>query len=226
MDFIYTAFAVPLQALLVVLLLRGALRDYLIVFIYAVVYLLTSILEAIVIQLGGKHTALYHSVYWTDEIVLDLLLFLMVILLTLQATRESPMRAGIAKALSVIVLIALVLPFVAGSRPYFTVRWFQLTGQILNFGGALMNLGLWTALIGSRRKNPQLLAVSTGVGVAVTGQAIYYGLRLITTYPVVRGISDVINLVTYIGALGIWCWAFRPKPKARVAEQPRIATDP
>lgn len=212
MDSVYpfsTAIALTLQALLVFFLLSGPLRKYFIVFVYSTAYLLTSGLEALVIRQAGKTSALYSRIYWTDEIILDLLLFLMVILLTFQATKGSILRRAVSKMLFLVVVVAIALPFVIGSRPYFSPRWFRFTGQILNFGGAIMNLALWTALIGSKHKDPQLLAVSAGLGVAVTGQAVYYGLRLLTTVPLVRSISDVLNVLTYLAGVAIWCWAFR-----------------
>jgi hypothetical protein len=220
MDSVYpfsTAIALTLQAVLVFFLLSGPLRQYFIVFVYSTVYLLTSGLEALVIRQAGKSSALYSRIYWTDEIILDLLLFLMVILLTLQATKGSILRGAVSKMLFLVVVVAIALPFVIGSRPYFSPFWFRFTGQILNFGGAVMNLGLWTALIGSKRKDSQLLTVSAGLGVAVTGQAVYYGLRLMTDDPLVYGISDALNVLTYIAGVAIWCWAFRPA--ARVASR-------
>jgi hypothetical protein len=202
--------SLALQALLVLLLLRGPFRRYFIVFLYSAIYLLTSFLEVFIIRKEGRSAPLYAQVYWTNEIILDILLFLLVILLTYRATEGSPLRGAVGKLLAVVMIIAAILPFVIGTRPYFSLRWFRATAQILNFGGAIMNLGLWTALIGSKRKDPQLLAVSAGLGVAVTGQAIYYGLRLMTTSSLVRTISDVLNVLTYLVGVAIWCWAFRP----------------
>ena len=207
--------SLALQALLVYSLLRGPFQKYFIIFFYSAVYLLTSFVEVAIERRGGKATPLYAQVYWTNEIVLDVLLFLMVILLTYRAAEGSPIRAAVAKLLTIVVVVAAVLPFVIGSRPYFSLRWFGVTAQILNFGGALMNLALWTALIGSQRKDPQLLTVSAGLGVAVTGQAVYYGLRSITTAPIVRSISDVLNVLTYLAGVAIWCWAFRPAARVR-----------
>ena len=209
------AVSLALQVLLVFLLLRGPIRKYFIIFLYSVVYLSTSVVEVIVSRQGGKLTPLYARVYWTDEIVLDLLLFLLVIVLALRATAQSPLRGAVAKLLLVVTVLALVLPFVIGTSRFFSARWFRLTSQILNFGGALMNLGLWTGLIGSKKREAELLVVSAGLGIAVAGQAIYYGIRLLTANPLLRSFSDVLNVLTHIAGVAIWCWAFRPKVGAR-----------
>lgn len=222
---ITTAVSLTLQGVLLLFLLRHLSRNYFIVFLYSLAYLVTNLVETVVRRQFGKASPLYARVYWTDEIILDLLLFLMVILLTYQATEGSVLRGPVGKMLLVVVMIAMALPFVFGSRPYFTNRWFDFASQILNFGGAVMNLGLWTALIGSKQKDAQLLAVSAGVGIAVTGQALYYGLRLLTASPVFLNISEVINATTLIAGFAIWCWAFWPRER-RHSGQPRVATNP
>ena len=75
----------------------------------------------------------------------------------------------------------------------------------------MMNLGLWTALIGTKKRDPLLLTVSAGLGVAVTGAAIAYGLR---RYRTPRGLpqqlANLFKTLTYLASVAIWCWAFRP----------------
>jgi len=90
--------SLALQGLLVILLLRGPIRKYFIVFLYSVVYLITSAVEVAVNRELGKRAALYAQVYWTNEILLDVLLFLMVIVLIYQATRETPLRAAVGSS--------------------------------------------------------------------------------------------------------------------------------
>ncbi len=222
---IETSAALVLQALLVVFLLRDFSRRYFILFLYSTIYLITTALETVVLRRVGILSPIYRNTYWTDEIILDLLLFMMVILLTYQATEGSALRGAVGKMLFVVLLVAVALPFALGSRPYFTTRWFLFASQILNFGGAVMNLGLWTALIGSKRRDPRLLTISTGLGIAVTGQAIHYGARLLSTSTVILDISDVINAFTYLGGFAVWCWAFWPRERA-LSGQRRIATNP
>jgi hypothetical protein len=117
----------------------------------------------------------------TDEAIIDLLLFLMVIVMTYQALGNNPLRARIGRHigrwLAALVAGAVLLPFVLFQGPIFSARWFNPTSQMLTFGGAIVNLALWTALLGNRKRNPLLLAVSAGLGIAVTGAAITFGLH-------------------------------------------------
>src|SRR5207253_1650526 len=100
-------------------------------------------------------------------------------------------------------------------------RWFNSTSQVLNFGAAIMNLGLWTALLSSKRRDPQLTMVSIGLGVAVAGQAIGFGVRrLIHEGSDARQLADVFMSLTHVLSVFLWCWAFRSYAKARKTTSP------
>ena len=215
---------IAVRLAVIYLLLHGFVRTYLTVFIYGCFYLLTSFSEVVVSRFLGRASAAYGNLYWADEVLLDLLLFLTVILLTYRASQGNTFAPAMRKALIVVVVVALTLPFLLGGFGLWSAKdhsrlsdhWFTQAGQIFNFGGALMNLVLWTTLIGSRQREPRLLAVSAGLGVAVTAQAIFLGVRLLSGSPVVREVADVfINVLGQITASVIWCWAFRPSAQVR-----------
>ena len=209
---------------LIYLLLGGFVRSYVILFLYCLTYLLTSFSEVVVAQLKGRASAFYGNLYWTDEVLLDMLLFFTVIFLTYRATEgNAVLRPVMRKALIIAVAAALILPFALGGLTLIDAKdhskldghWFNRAGQIFNFGGALMNLFLWTALLSSKRRDPRLLAVSAGLGVAVTAQAIFLGVRLLSGSPNVREVADLFNVLGQITASVIWCWAFRPSAQVR-----------
>ena len=210
-----------LQVFVVLFLLLGPVRKYALLFTYCLVQLVATVVEIFLSHEGGRRvtSALFIKVYWTDEIVIDSLLFLLVIVLTYRALEGKPQRAAIGKVLAGVVVIAAVAPFVVFyGRPLFKTSWFNGTAQFLNFGAALMNLALWTAMLANKRREPQLLAVSAGLGVLVTGAALGYGLRQFTMRggnP--RDLANLFKAVTYLTSMLIWCWAFRPAPrKARI----------
>jgi hypothetical protein len=218
MEVVYYAqsvLSVVLQVVLLFFLLQGSVRRYFILFLYSIVYLVTSLVEVLVFRSGGKESPLYTRVYWTDEIVLDLLLFLMVIVLTYRATEGSPLRGAVGKILTVVVVAALALPFILIQGPIFSGSWFNVTSQFLNFGGLILNLALWSALIGSKRRDTQLLTVSAGLGVSVAGAAITYGVRhWLHPGPLMQAV-DIFGVIAHIAGVAIWCWAFRPAARAR-----------
>lgn len=209
--------SVALQLVLIVLLLFGPTRQYLLILLYSVAYLITTVSEVYVVHLIGRRSELYRILYWTDEIVLDLLLLAILMLLAFRATAgDNILRGAVRKLLVGGVTAAILLPFVLSSDPLFSSRWFRFASQVLNFGGALLNIGLWTALIASKKRDPQLLTVSAGWGLAATGQAIYYGALLLVSGTHSRWIGVVteqLNVLTHILGVAIWCWAFRPSAR-------------
>jgi hypothetical protein len=193
--------------LLLFLVFQHSLRSYLLLTLYCSVQLITSVLEVMVERTFGRNSHWYRNVYWTDEIVTDALLFLTVIAMIYRATEGTSFRKPAERLLSGVVTLALLLPFVVFPQPYFTTHWFNGASQFLNFAAALMNLVLWTALLGTGKRDPQLLTVSTGLGISVTGAAIFYGLLTIYNK------SDALRLcyvLAHMACLPIWCWAFRP----------------
>jgi hypothetical protein len=123
------------------------------------------------------------------------------------------------------VAAVLIVPFILFSARRFSTTWFDGTSQLLNFGAAILNLGLWTALIGTKKRDPLLLTVSAGLGVAVTGAAIAYGLRRFTPpTSTPQQLANLFKTLTYLASVAIWCWAFRPAAKKGLAPPAAITS--
>ncbi|HSR06020.1 MAG TPA: hypothetical protein VLM42_02615, partial [Bryobacteraceae bacterium] len=66
--------------------------------------------------------------------------------------------------------------------------------------------------LANRKRDPQFVAVSIGLGVVVTGAAVSYGLlHLIPTKA--RFIPDIFLMLTQLAGWSIWCRAFWPTPR-------------
>ena len=202
-----------LSLLALVFLVRGPLRQYFVLVIYLVSAMAAAIAEMIVSHNDGNSLR-FQKVYWTGEVISDLLLFLVVIVFTYKALHGSPQRVAVGRLLAGVVVFVLLVPFVLFSRPLFRVRWLDHTSQLLNFGAAIMNLVLWTAILGSKRRDPLLLTLSVGLGIMVTGWAISFGLRSVLPVPE-KWIGDAIGVLSWLASVGLWCWAFRPGAKQR-----------
>ncbi len=208
-----------LLLLLAVFLLRGAYHQYPLLLAYCFTELAKVVGEGMVLRSAGVSSALYRYVYWGGDLLHDLMLFLLVITLTYKTLEGSPLRPATSRMLTIIAVAAVLLPF-AIFHPYFTSRWFRHAGQLLSLGAAFMNLLLWTAVIGTKKRDPQLLMVSAGVGIAVTGVAIYYGLLQFMSSAAVRWVPDLFHGLTHVAGNAIWCWAFRPSFRRRPTIHP------
>jgi hypothetical protein len=155
---------------------------------------------------------LYARFYWANDVIVDLLRFLLVILLTYKATAEGGRRVSSGRILGGIAVAALVLPFLLfplGTNGPRGTAWFTSTSELLNFGAAIMNLVLWGVLLADRKRDPQLAVVSVGLGVVVTGAAISYGLRRFVPIEA-RFIPNIFLMLTQLAGWTIWCRAFWP----------------
>ena len=164
---------------------------------------------------------LYARLYWSNDVIVDLLRFLLVIVLTYAATPEGAKRVSIGRILGGIVAVVVVLPFLLFPlhfEPWPEASWFNSTSELLNFGAAIMNLGLWGALLANRKRDPQFVAVSIGLGVVVTGAALSYGLRHLIPASAIF-IPNVFLMLTQLAGWTIWCRAFWPAPKRSPAPE-------
>ncbi len=211
---------VVLEVILVVLLLRGPFRRYPFLFIYAIAMLATTALEFFILRFRAGDTALFRKVYWTDEVLWFLLLFVTVISLTYLALEDSPLRNPAGKALALVFIGVLALPFLVLHPPFITSphQWtsawgafFNSTSQILNFGGAIMNLVLWTALLTSKKRDGELLTLSAGLGVILSVQAVAFGIRHFM--PNQREVPDFLHDFSHVVGMYILCSALWPKPR-------------
>ena len=81
----------------------------------------------------------------------------------------------------------------------------------LNFCAAILDLGLWALLIGSRKKDYQLLLVTGALGIQFAGGAIGQSLRDMSP-AIVTAASD-FTVITSLARVYIWWRAFRGKPQ-------------
>ena len=217
-----------------VLLLRGHSRKFWPLLIYVAWELLSNVVgqgfdliyNGAVVSASSSAEAVrwYARIYWVNDVIVDLLRFLLVIGLMYRTT-SGPKRASVGRLLSGIVVVALVLPFLLfpmfprGPKPWIEDTWFNSTSELLNFGAAIMNLVLWGVLLADRKRDPQLTIVSVGLGVVVTGAAISYGFRSLIPAEALF-IPNIFLMLTQLVGWSIWCRAFWPAPARQSALDP------
>ncbi len=202
---------VVLQLVLLFLLIRGPFRRFFFIFAYCLAQTIQTVLDGFVLRQYGVASREYRVVFWTDAIVVDLLLFALVVVLTYQAMEGSLLRNMLGRLVGIVSLGILVLPFVVLNGPIFGTHWLNGADQILNFGAAIMNLALWTALVASKKRDKQLLSITAGLGARVAAAAVLLGLRQLTVSGGnAREVADLAAQLTFVAGALIWCWAFRP----------------
>lgn len=206
--------------LLLYLLVRGPLSRYFALFLYVLTYLVATVAEAWVLRAEGLGSNLYFQVYWGGELLLDLLLCFLTISLTARALEGGKLRPVMIRFLVAVFLVVVILPFVLFESPVFTTRWNNRTTELLNFGAAIMNLGLWSALLASRNRDRQLMLVTAGLGVAFASAALTMAMRHYSDdRTLARDITDLAHRILQVGSVLIWCRAFWPARKPVAAPE-------
>jgi hypothetical protein len=219
-----------LELAIMVVLLRGQWRRYPFAFLYLIGEFLTTVLE-IEPSLGyatasdaEKHA--FAKLYWVNERILHVLLFLLVISLVYRATAHlRPRRTLLLMVVAGTLLFAgitLLIHFDANVRPG---KWMTPWTRDMNFFAAILDIGLWGALIGARKKDYRLLLISGGLGIQVTGEAIGQALREMSNSPLVATLTGGFIIIANIGCLYIWWQAFR-MPVTVSSEAGRTAASP
>lgn len=176
------AVGLPLQALVVAALLRGAWRRFPLLLAFTVVEFVSSLVQApgALESMRGLHPPglPYWVTYWTGEVINQLLLYAVVISLLYRAA-ERLRSARAARA--VLILVAFLLA--GGSflvhfdltvvRGVWLTPWFR----DLSFTCAVMDIVLWMSLLVTRGRDRQVLLLSGGLGVQFAATAIGESLR-------------------------------------------------
>lgn len=220
------ALEILLECVLLAFLLQGPFRKYPTFFLYILIQVVTHSLVTAAYFIAGFKTAIYRNLYWSDELAGELLLFLVVITLSYEALKGSVVRPQAAKVFSVIGIAAFVLPIVmlrdhhSKLYGYFNTQWFTHVSQIFDFAAAIMNLVLWAALLSNRRRDPQLVTLSIGVGIVTSSAAIGWGAWQLLPAGYYWAVDIFMETARIAGVL-LWCRVFRPKTR-----RPSNATPP
>jgi hypothetical protein len=225
---------IPLEFLVVTALVRGAYRRFPLVFLYAVANLLTTLVEIppYVAYFATRDASVWDhasKVYWVDECVLQVLIFLVVISLIDQATsagrRRRMVRAGLIAGALLFAGITFLVQYqpLADKRGYWMTPW----TQDLSVCATVLDLALWAMLIASRQGDRRLLAISGGLGIQFTGEAIGAALRNLSVPRHLEALSitgSAVTMVANMACLYMWWHAFRgARDGARSPALPRPA---
>ena len=221
---------VPLEFLLVAALLRGEYRRFPFVFAYASALLVTTlvgipanvnyVLHRSDLQIS-KHFA---KIYWINEGILQALILALVISLIDQAATHARSRRLPRAGLIAGAVLFTGISFAVHYRPslkYFGY-WMTPWTRDLSFGSAILDLGLSTLLISSRRGDRRLLLISGALGMQFTGEAIGEALQSLSIAHRVSSLSLAGSIITMLAGLaGLYvCWrTFQPSPVTQHAPQ-------
>lgn len=211
-----TAITLLLAVLTLQRLLSGWWRKYyllgliLVLLIGGVVPPLTSYMN-----FGNWSLASAQRMYWTLSLIYQGTIFLFMLQLIYRISQELPNRSTLIRGLAFVAIVAAGLS--AWSHREMRLNAFMsIFSRDLTFLAAVLNMVLWRFLIQVKKRDMLLLAVSAGLGIQCTGDALGHSLRFLakefTTSVPLTDIGNVIMSLTAVATVAIWHTAFARKP--------------
>lgn len=213
---------IPLEILIIAAMLRGSYRRYPALFVYMAAVFVVSLVETPLYVVGhldlvrysDRHVwRQYLKCYWIDERVLIALVFVVVLSLIYQATEKARsrrvMRASVVGGAVLFSAIAFWAHYDPAVPPG---QWMTAWTSNLYFCAAILDLGLWAMLIGSRAKDSRLLMFSGALGILFTGAAIGGSISNLAVAKRSSALTFAGGLVTMLSNLTflyIWWQALR-----------------
>jgi len=211
-------------------LLRGEYRRFPFVFAYATANLVTTLVE-----IPANLSHVFHPqdlevwkhfayIYWTNEVILRAFILAVVISLIDRAATQVRSRRLVRAGLIAGALLFAGISFALHHRPSmkFFGYWMTPWTRDLNFGSAILDLGLWMTLISSRRGDRRLLLISGALGMQFAGEAIGYAisnLSIAQQMDSVQLAGSIVTMLADLACLYVWWRTFRPSPVARRPSQ-------
>jgi hypothetical protein len=218
---------IPLEVLILAAMLRGSYRRYPALFVYMAAVFVASLVETSLYIIGyldatwyrDRHVwTQYLKCYWIDEGIMLALEFVVSFSLIRRATEGASSRRMMRASVVCSALLVYAITFRAHYDPTAaTGLWMNAWTRDLNFYYAILDVGLWAMLIGSRARDSRLLLFSGALGVLFTGAAISGSISDLAVARRSTALSftgGVVNILSNLAFLYIWWQALRVRQAA------------
>jgi hypothetical protein len=213
---------IPLEILIIAAMLRGPYRRYPALLVYMAAVFVVSLIETPLYVVGHLDDVWYSdrrvwirylSCYWIDDVILIALVLVVVLSFIYQATERARSRRVMRASVVGGAVLFSAIAFWAHYDP--TVppgQWVTAWTSNLYFCAAILDLGLWAMLIGSRAKDSRLLMFSGALGILFTGGAISGSISHLAVAKHSTALTlagGMVNMLSNLTFLYIWWQALR-----------------
>jgi hypothetical protein len=222
-----------LAILLFQMYVRGSYRALPFLAAYVSILFITAIVDMTFLADAGTwaKTPLGTRVYWVDDSLRQIALFLVIISMIYKMGAGSVSRSAQRRVLAALLLVIGIASFFLYHQDQID-RWFTPLMRNLSFVAAIFNFVLWMSVARGRVERRVALIVA-GIGLQMAGEAIGQSLRVIALAHHNYFLINVANLflsLSYFLCLLVWMHALRdkrsPKEPARTAVKDAFLTTP
>ena len=193
-------------------MLEGAWRRFPVLFVYlCFTFSLSAPMSIAFLASGATWTQVSRSAYW----ILSLSMQLCGVVLLLVLTRKAGAHRPDIRRTVFLMSLAFAVVIVGSSLFYYPIaisglpnRWMTFISRDVAFVSAIMNMVLWSFLLGNRKRDSTILLISAGLGLQCTIDAMGHAMRY---FP--NEVKDAGNLVISAGSIltsYVWYRMFQP----------------
>jgi hypothetical protein len=207
-----TTVTLSLAVLTLQRLLSGWWRQYYLLGLILVL-LLANVVPPIASYISNGNWTLSSAqkMYWILALMSQVTTFLLVLQLIYRVGKELPTQATLVRMLTLgaiaVAAISVIIHFDKRPNAFMTALTRDLT-----FLTALLNMVLWRFLLQLRKRDFLLLAVSAGLGIQCTGDAIGHSFRMlgkgIGQAAAVTEFGNILMSLSAVITIAIWHTAF------------------
>jgi len=162
-------------------------------------------------SLGNWKLVSAQRLYWALVLMNEAVIVLLILQLILRVAEDIPKRTAVVRVCVVVsalvAVISTVIHFDQRPNTFMT----SLTRD-LTFLAAVLNMMLWRFLVQVRKKDFLLLAVSAGLGIQCTGDAIGHSFRILSrqvgSADLLQELGNILMSLSAVITLAIWHTAF------------------
>ena len=149
--------------------------------------------------------------YWIQALTAQGAMALLVLQLIYRVGRETPARAALIRLLTLgsVLVAAISVAVHFDKRPN---TFMASVTRDLTFLSAILNMILWRFLMQVRKKDFLLLAVSAGLGIQCTGDAVGHSFRLLAkqvgSAQLIYDFGNILMSLSAVMTVAIWHTAF------------------
>lgn len=209
---ITTTVTLVLAVLTLQRLLSGWWRQY-----YMLALILVLLLVGVVppiasyVSNGNWTLSSAQKMYWALALGSQFSIFLFVLQLIYRVGKEMPSRARLLRLMTLgaflLAGLSVIIHFEKRPNAFMTSVTRDLT-----FLTAMLNMVLWRFLIQLRKRDFLLLAVSAGLGIQCTGDAIGHSFRMLArqigSVGAIHDLGDILMSLASVITIAIWHTAF------------------
>ena len=191
-------------------MLRGAWREYPLVFVYVIASTLSTVIQISCKHYFGPRSREFIRAYWTLDFISTFLILVLIIHLIRTAMAGHSHRWSVygGLLLGLVVLAVGTVFYMQHTMRHFSLGlWMTRLGRDYYFMAMLLNAVLWFRLLKVNHPDRRLYLITSGMGLALSGAAIAHALRTVGQLVALAGLLLVF---TYFGKLYIWYVALRP----------------